>query len=255
MGIFEILVRKSQNFREDIFKNDPRWKLLEELYNKNYLDDTNRVYNLPKKIHQIWFGGNMPEEYQKYADTWRKFNPDWEYKLWTEKDVNDVEIPRRELFNSITHVGQKSDFLRYHILNQYGGLYVDTDFECLRSFESLRFADFITGVGYPANVELYIGLIACTPNHPIIKNVVQSMDQAVNGTWRKIFETTGSYFFTEQFFKVVKGYEPKVIVLPTDYFYPFPNYVRDAEPSKKYIMDWSFAVHYWRVSWSRKKRV
>ena len=248
---FDDLIRKSYDFEEGKYVNNPQWKLLKELYEKNYLINEGRNYNnLPKKIHQIWFGGELPDKYKKYCDTWRRFNPDWEYKLWTDKDVDNIDLPNRDLFNSIKNMGQRSDFFRYHVLNQFGGVYADTDFECLKSFNSLSYADFFVGVGFPRTVELYIGLIGCVPHHPIIANVVKKMTSVRQEGWFNIFKTTGSYFFTDSFFEVITHYTKGVIVFPTDYFYPYPNKKGyKGQIGKKYVKDCSYAIHYWEVSW------
>jgi mannosyltransferase OCH1-like enzyme len=200
-------------------------------------------------------GGDMPEQYKQYAKTWTECNPGWEYKLWTEENDYEIYIPNRNLYKSITHLGQKSDFLRYHILNQFGGVYADTDFECLKSFNSLSYLDFFIGVGYPTKVELYIGLIGSIPNHPILKRAVETMRTIDGNGWRGVFNTTGTYFFTNNFFKVVRGDDKGIVALPTDYFYPFPNVKNHHELNgSDYVKDCSYAVHHWAVSWKAKKK-
>jgi inositol phosphorylceramide mannosyltransferase catalytic subunit len=235
--------------------NDGHRQLLDDLYKMNFvLPFYSTAKRMPRKIHQIWLSSPFPEKYQVWADTWKKFNPGWEYKLWTDVDINDVEIPNRELFNSITHVAQKSDFLRYHILNQFGGIYIDTDFECLKSFNSLSFLEFFAGVGYPEQVELYIGLIGSIPHHPILERLIKEMKEVkYEGSWRKMFNTTGSYFFTRVFFEVITECQKGIVPFPTDYFYPFPSDKRNGENYKNYIKDCSYAIHHWEVSWSRSK--
>lgn len=237
-----------------IKKNDYQWLLLKDLYDGNFINIKNRNYNtLPKKIHQIWLGSDIPEKYKKWGETWKQHNPDWEYKLWTDEDVNDVDIPNRSLFNSIKNMGQKSDFLRYHILNQFGGVYVDTDFECLKSFNDLTYANFLVGVGYPSKVELYIGLIGSIPNYPILLRVINSINSNDIGKlgWKNVFETTGTYFFTRIFFEMITKYIKGVVVLPPDYFYPFPNEKgHEHRNGRNYIKDCSYALHHWAVAWS-----
>ena len=253
MEEFEVLVKRSYNFNKDNFNSDPRWRILHQLYNNNFLVKTEES-KIPKKIHQIWLGSEMPDRFKQYSETWKAFHPQWEYKLWNESNIHEIDIPNRALYNSITHIAQKSDFLRYHILRQFGGLYVDTDFECLKSFDSLSYLDFYVGVGYPTRVELYIGLIACVPQHPVIRRAVNVM-RVVDGTgWRGVFNTTGTYFFTNNFFKVVRGTDKGIVALPTDYFYPFPNVKNHHELNgRDYIKDRSFALHHWCVSWRSKK--
>lgn len=247
---FYTLIKKSYDFNKNIFDTNPQWTLIKELFERNFVHNEDHKPKLPKKIHQIWLGSPLPAKYIEYADTWKRFNPEWEYKLWTDRDVHDVDIPRIEVFNSIKNMGQKSDFLRYHILNEFGGLYIDTDFECLKSFDSLSYAEFLVGVGYPAAPELYIGLIGSVPGHPIISNVVAAMDKIKSNGWREIFNTTGTYFFTRIFFEVITEYTKGVVVLPTDYFYPFSNKIRHMKNGKDFIKECSYAIHYWDVAWN-----
>jgi len=256
VNIFDDLIKKSYDFEGAKYYGNPQWELLRDLYINNFLSAKDRNYDtLPKKIHQVWLGGTIPDAYKRFADTWSKVNPDWEYRLWGDNDVNDVDIPRRNVFNAIKNLGQKSDFLRYHILNQFGGLYIDTDFECLKSFNDFTYLNFFTGVGYPRNVELYIGLIACTPHHPIMEHIIKSMTHTKDGHWRDMFNTTGSYFFTKCFLDVVKDARQEgIVAFPTDYFYPFPNqYGHEQRNGRNYVTNKSYALHHWAVSWGAKK--
>ncbi len=248
---FDTLIKKSYDFNQKVFDTDPRWEILRGLYEKNFAHNKDFTTKLPKKIHQIWLGCPLPDKYREYIDSWKIFHPEWEHKLWTDGD--DVDIPRRDLFDSIGNPGQKSDFLRYHILNQFGGIYVDTDFECLKSFDTLSYAEFLVGVGFPAAPQLFIGLIGSIPNHPITSALVSSLDRIRGGTAKNIFNTTGPNFFTSVFFGVVKEYTKGVVVLPPDYFYPFSNKKRGQCNGKDYVEDCSYAIHYWDVSWHPKK--
>jgi mannosyltransferase OCH1-like enzyme len=238
--------------------SDPRWSILEDLYYRNFIFASNAHRaepGFPKKIHQIWLGGEVPEKYKKWMSSWSEMNPSWEYKLWTDENTWEVIIPKREEFNSIEHLGQKSDYLRYHILNQFGGLYVDTDFECLRPFDSLLYLDFLTGIGYSAFIELYIGLIASVPNHPVLLKIIDSMQPTSSKGWKVIFNSTGTYFFTKMFFEVITKYTKGVVALPTSYLYPFPNNMRfTSNDAKSFAKDYSYAVHHWEVSWNNKNR-
>jgi mannosyltransferase OCH1-like enzyme len=213
------------------------------------------VKNIPEKIHQVWLGSEFPADQVKYSYSWKYHNPSWEYKLWTDSDVKDVDIPNRKLFDSITNLGQKSDFLRYHILKQYGGIYVDTDFECLKGFENLPTLDFFTGVGYPKDVELYVGIIVSVPNHPILNHIIECMTEArYEGSWRNMFHTTGSYFFTRMFFDMVNEHTEGIVAFPPDFFYPFPNNMKKEKVDPySFVKSISYAIHHWAVSWRAKK--
>ena len=43
-------------------------------------------------------------------------------------------------FSLAKNLGMKSDILRYEILMKYGGIYVDTDYECLKNIGRLNYS-------------------------------------------------------------------------------------------------------------------
>jgi len=234
---------------------DWRWRLLEELFEKNFNDPLlPRVYKvIPKKIHQIWIGPHpFPEKYKKWAETWKELNPDYEYKLWTDEDVAKLRLPR--IYYELDNYGPKSDILRYYILNEYGGVYVDTDFECIKSIDFLSYLSFYAGFGYPKELEIYVGILASVPHHPVI---VAAYDRIQRVTVREVMcstlKSTSSYFFTNVFFSVVRSYQEGVVVFPTRYFYPFSNKekIEDVKTLQRQqrLKEESFGIHHWEVSW------
>ncbi|MBP3763008.1 MAG: glycosyl transferase [Bacteroidales bacterium] len=93
---------------------------------------------IPKKIHYCWFGrGEMPQAARDCMETWHRYMPDWEYKLWNE-DNFDVHC---NAYCSEAYKAGKyafvSDVARLVALRDEGGIYLDTDVEVFRSFEPL----------------------------------------------------------------------------------------------------------------------
>lgn len=81
----------------------------------------------------------MPEQFAAHRDTWAAAFPDFRHVLWTEKEIAEV-IPRMvagDAFESARNVATKSDIARLEVLRLFGGIYVDTDFECLKRFDFL----------------------------------------------------------------------------------------------------------------------
>lgn len=93
---------------------------------------------IPKIFHRIWLGPNpIPEEYERYWQSWKDHHPGYEFKTWTDFDeYNFREDGCKVDPLYLTYAGQ-SDFIRLHLLNKYGGIYIDTDFECFHSFNDL----------------------------------------------------------------------------------------------------------------------
>ncbi|MCQ2301559.1 MAG: glycosyl transferase [Bacteroidales bacterium] len=101
---------------------------------------------IPKKIHYCWFGrGQMPDLALKCIESWHKYMPDYQYKLWNEDnfDVNSVsyvkEAYEARKFAFIT------DYVRLYALYTEGGIYMDTDVEVLKPYDDLLQLTAFTG--------------------------------------------------------------------------------------------------------------
>jgi inositol phosphorylceramide mannosyltransferase catalytic subunit len=125
---------------------------------------------IPKIIHQIWFGEKpMPASIMQ---TWRKMNPDWNYMLWTEKNL--PRLYNQELFEYLKSLAMKSDVARYELLYRYGGVYVDADMICMRSLNELPsgISAFLPADHY-WNKYYCNGIMGSVANHPYIMALIK----------------------------------------------------------------------------------
>lgn len=109
-----------------------------------------------KVIHYCWFGGNpLPKLVEQCIDSWKKFCPDYEIIEWNETNF-DVHCCR---YVEEAYQAKKwafvSDYARFWILYNYGGVYLDTDVELLKSIEDLS----DTFVGFENKDTVASGLI------------------------------------------------------------------------------------------------
>lgn len=249
MKNFTEMISKGYGYNAAIYHTDPHWRRAKELFVLNYKSDD--IQRIPKKLHHVWLGSTVPYEFRKYMDTWQEKHPTWEYHLWTDDDVDDVEITDRDLFDEAQSQAMKSDILRYEILRQFGGLYIDTDFECIKPFDDLLYLDFFVGISYDDVFRVYNGLIGATAGHPILNDCVHFPTRYGGTVGRLILASTGAYHLTNCF---VRNAMARTVAFPMDYFYPYPNHIRGTGNPHEYITDVTYAVHYWEVSWTNKKR-
>lgn len=240
------------------------WLVLKTVYEQNRPDViTRNAYPLiPKIIHQIWLGSPLPEQYQKLCDTWRKHHPDWEYRLWTDADIQAFGLVNQELFDQSRNYGHKSDIARYEILYRYGGLYVDTDFECLRAVDDLHYRYAFYTCVLPCTTETANGVIGSVPGHPILKACIESVRPVANPyDNNQIMTASGPQLLTKLFLHAIRaGNNYRVIALPQSYFFPFPATERHAYRAGRITRDQvlatarpeTFAVHFWENSWQRR---
>ena len=183
---------------------------------------------IPKIIHQIWLGSPVPDEFKEYMASWQKVHPDWQYRLWTDADVASFGLTNQQVYDAAKNYGQRSDIFRYEILYRFGGLYIDTDFKCLRRFDVFHHCyDFYAGLIDAQCLEIANGLIGITPKHPLMKKVIESIHTAsVKNQFQDIIDLTGPGFLTKIFEQVAQKTSLKNIVFPCTFFYPAPNTAR-----------------------------
>lgn len=100
-----------------------------------------------KIIHQVWFGTipnkkNAKKTYDKlkiYRDSWKDKNPEWYIIEWNkdmcESIVSTFYSKYYSMYKKYVYEIQRCDTVRYMILHRYGGLYVDMDYFCNKSFD------------------------------------------------------------------------------------------------------------------------
>lgn len=94
---------------------------------------------IPRIIHYCWFGGNpLPEIEQQCLASWKEHMPEWEMMRWDESnfDLSSAPLYVRQAYEA-RKFAFVSDYVRLWALEQYGGVYVDTDVKVLKSYEPL----------------------------------------------------------------------------------------------------------------------
>ena len=133
---------------------------------------------IPRLFHQIWLGRQpMPAEFLRWQQTWTSLNPGWELKLWTEDNLLPTQWP--DLILKAHGYAHISDIYRYEILLREGGIYMDTDFECLRPIEPLLSdceAFVVLKNCYPAIINSAIS--GGVPGHLLFRQLVEDMGLA-----------------------------------------------------------------------------
>lgn len=237
-----------------------------QLYKKNNLKmvRVSKAPRIPLIIHQIWLGSPFPEKYKRWQKTWQSM-PGWKYKLWTDIDIEKLNLVNKDLYLKSRNYGQRSDIARMEILNRYGGLYVDVDFECLNGdFFTLlhKTYDFYAGLE-PLDLRKFSvnnALLASCPNHPLLKAYIKNLPKRWSISNRdKVLETvqkTGPAFITELFAKYGDRNGNRDIIFPPTFFYPLgfsqarflhfpPAHILKIQVFKPE----SVAIHWWAGSW------
>lgn len=93
---------------------------------------------IPKIIHYCWFGGNpLPPLALECIASWKKFLPDYEIREWNESNFDVNYIPYTAEAYKQKKYAFVSDYARFWIIYQHGGIYFDTDVEVIRSMDDI----------------------------------------------------------------------------------------------------------------------
>ena len=252
----------------DFFENvdykmdySPFWILFAQLYDKYFFDPHDTTQQIPKKLHQVWIGGEVPDSTKRLRDSWIKHHPDWEYKLWGDEDAEIFGMINRRVYDLLKNNGAKADVFRYEIINRYGGIYADTDFECIKGFDDFLHLSFFGGDGYHESPNTFNGLFGSVPNHPILQNMINyiyGLTVKQEYGLAEILGLTGADKLTEILLQYLSDNDDKVVVFPKNFFYPFPPELRfgirndtleDQKLVHSYIKPRTYACHLWRTSW------
>lgn len=101
---------------------------------------------IPKIIHYCWFGKNpKPKDVLKCIESWKKYLPDYEIKEWNESNYDVCKCQYMADAYKEKKWAFVSDYCRIDVVNRYGGIYLDTDVEVIKSFDPLLDYKFFCG--------------------------------------------------------------------------------------------------------------
>lgn len=217
---------------------------------------------ISKIIHYCWFGGNpLPELAQKCIASWKKFLPDYEIKEWNESNYDVRKIPYIAQAYDAKKYAFVSDYARFDILYQYGGVYFDTDVEVIKDLRVIIEKGAFIGIEKGTRPLLNAGLgIASPALSEIYKEILDSylLEQFIkeNGSLNlktvceRVSEIFAKYGFVE---KDILQSVANTTIYPSEYFCP-----KDNRTCELIITTNSYTIHHYDGSWTiplRKKYV
>lgn len=136
---------------------------------------------IPKIIHYCWLSNEpFPDDVQKCMDTWRKHLPDYEFKLWNFSCF-DIESSQwvKEAF-MYRKYAFAADYIRIFALYNYGGIYLDTDVEVLKSYNDLLELPYFIGLEKSKDegeVSIEAATMGFEKGHPLLKDILGYYDK------------------------------------------------------------------------------
>ena len=135
---------------------------------------------IPKVIHYIWFGGNpLPPLAEQCIASWKRYMPDYEIKRW---DEDNFDVHACDYTSEAYEHGKwafVSDYARFQILYDEGGVYLDTDVELIKPLDDILakgpYMGFETDPAPDCQCSVAPGLgLAANPGLGLFKTILDS---------------------------------------------------------------------------------
>ena len=134
---------------------------------------------IPKKIHYCWFGrGPLPPMALKCIESWHRFMPDYEYKLWNEDNFDVNSVPYVKEAYEARKFAFVTDYVRLYALYTEGGIYMDTDVEVLKPYDDLLELTGFTGYEGSKFLPPVTGTMASEAGGEWVKEQLAAYDDA-----------------------------------------------------------------------------
>ena len=208
------------------------------------------VSPIPKKVHLIWIGGDPPDYFELFLQTFEKYLSEFSIKVWGNKDLTRKNFPKTYSYiqkakklqgkpikdeenNTLlddnyepykySKWAQITDLMRLEIVYNHGGYYFDTTFEILKPMYNLLNKEGVHFVGcneIPRFNNVHIlsnSFFGATKGNIILKRLLS-----------KTRLNNIDFFDHAVDFQTGPGYlrsgiksNDNYFIFPTTYFYPF----------------------------------
>lgn len=217
--------------------------------------DETRPQIIPKIIHYCWFGtSQIPKHFQNNIETWKKYCPDYKIIRWDESNYDVTKNKYMKQAYEEKKWGFVPDYARLDIINQYGGIYLDTDVELLRPLDSLLKYNMFCGFEGINYVNFGLGFGA-HKRHCILEAMLNEYDQmefrlndgTLNLTPSPKYQTRTLEKYGLEKNGHIQSFD-EFVVLSSEYFAPINSYGFGIPTNN------SFSIHQYAATWFDSKQ-
>jgi len=172
---------------------------------------------VPKHVFQFWTAGSIPDEVATAMQSWRDYNPDYSFTVYTDTSAQKfmaARFPPEVLlaYRRASEPAQKADIFRLAYLAAAGGIYADVHDRCIGGLSGI----------VPHGVQLVVyqeemgtlgsNFIAAAPAQPVVLTALQLAVNAINRGDRDIgWLATGPALLTRALAQVLAARDPAAI--------------------------------------------
>ena len=243
--VFCFSLMRKEHFERKLINVDD----CDEILGKNITEQ------IPRIIHYFWIGGKeMPDDYKKNIETWYKWCPNYDIKLWNESNCNIEENKYAKEAYERGKYGFVPDYFRLKIVYEYGGIYLDTDVELLKPLDELLYLTAYAGFEDNERVALGVGFGA-TKSFPILREMYEAYENVSFIKSDGSLNTIASPVYQTEILKK-HGLRcdgrmqlvDNMTILPMNYLTVQSNHT-----GRRYLTKNSFSIHKYSASWFDEK--
>jgi mannosyltransferase OCH1-like enzyme len=97
---------------------------------------------IDKVIHQIWIGHHeIPQREKDFAEEIKQKHPDYQYHFWTDQNLPSIPESLKPMYDAMyarLDYVYCADMLRWLVVLQYGGFYLDIDWQYIKNLNDLN---------------------------------------------------------------------------------------------------------------------
>lgn len=212
---------------------------------------------IPKKIHYCWYGNGIQNDtIKKCISSWKEKMPEYEIKRWDESNTPFEKLPFLQKLYDQKKWSFITDYIRLYSIYTEGGIYLDTDIEMVKTFDSfLNEKAFIGFQGKFENEKFPINsaVLGAEAKNEFILDCIKETERKQ----RTQFNAMGgppiaSYILKSYGLETYKNQHIKdVLVVTSEYFYPFSW---QEKFSPECVTQNTICIHWWEDSWKNKKK-
>lgn len=215
------------------------------------------IQRIPKIIHYCWFGRKpMPKRNQECIESWKKYCPDYQIVEWNEDNYDLRKNRYMKQAYEAGKYGYVPDYARIDLLYTYGGIYMDTDVELVRSLDDLLCLNAYTSFEEYPTIN-FGGGSGSEKGFPLLKEI---LDFRENIEFRKpdgsLNKATCGYYESVPLEKAglrLDGTLQNVggmTVFPSDYFHP-----KSSVTGQIHRTEHTYSIHQFNWSWVEGKQL
>jgi mannosyltransferase OCH1-like enzyme len=216
---------------------------------------------IPKIIHHCWFSGDQyPEKIKNCINSWGKYLPDYEIKLWDASNFNvNINLWTQEAYKKKKYAFI-ADYFRFWVLYNYGGIYLDSDVETIGTFENMLSNTSFFGFEYGQTPEAAIigaekgtpWLADCMEFYSKKHFILPDGNMCITSLPRHVLNIFKSKYKIELFDneKIQEFDDLKLTIYPYYYFSPKNFYHYSTEKIEK--RHETITIHHFNNSWCSK---